>query len=262
MNKENKLIADFDFQLVINFFAGLNSQGPGGEKETLKALSFLENTSSQIKIADIGCGTGKQTEVIASNLDCKITAVDIAPKMIAGLNKRIRKENLTNKVSGLVASMCELPFKKNEFDVIWAEGSIYNIGFEKGLREWRQFLKPNGFMAITECCWLSNQRPKDMSFIIENVSEIDMISSKLRIIENSGYKPVAHFILPEYCWIDNFYEITKTRFKEFLEENNYSEPAKDFVERMEHEIEYYQTNKEYFGYVFFICKKTQDQLNH
>ena len=54
MNKENKLIADFDFQLVINFFAGLNSQGPGGEKETLKALSFLENTSSQIKIADIG----------------------------------------------------------------------------------------------------------------------------------------------------------------------------------------------------------------
>lgn len=258
MNKENKLIADFDFQLVINFFAGINSQGPGGEKETLKALSFLDKTSSKLKIADLGCGTGKQTEVIASNLDCEITAVDIAPKMIEGLNNRIRNKNLTNKVTGLVASMLELPFKENEFDVIWAEGSIYHIGFERGLKEWKQFLKPNGFMAITECCWLSSQRPKDMSFITENVSEIDMISTKLKIIEDCGYKPIAHFILPEYCWIDNYYAIAKPRLKEFLEENNYSEPAKDFVERMNQEIEYYQTNKEYFGYVFFICKKTQD----
>ena len=255
MNTENKLIVDFDFQLVINFFAGISSQGPGGEMETLKALSFLDNTSSKIKIADLGCGTGKQTEIIASNIDCEITAVDIAPKMIEGLNNRIKKKNLTNKVKGLVASMCDLPFKAKEFDVIWAEGSIYHIGFEKGLKEWKQYLKPNGYMAITECCWLSNQRPKDSSFITENVSEIDMISTKLKIIEDCGYKPIAHFILPEYTWIENYHSIAKTRFKPFLEENNYSFAAKDFVERMEQEIEYYQTNKEYFGYVFFIFKK-------
>ena len=38
--------------------------------------------------------------------------------------------------------MDALPFSPGEFDVIWAEGSIYNIGFERGLREWRQYLKP------------------------------------------------------------------------------------------------------------------------
>lgn len=35
-------------------------------------------------------------------------------------------------------SMFEMPFTDESFDIIWAEGSIYLIGFERGLDEWRR----------------------------------------------------------------------------------------------------------------------------
>lgn len=49
---------------------------------------------------------------------------------------------LGDRVTALVGSMDELAFGDEELDLIWAEGSIYNIGFERGLTEWRRFLKP------------------------------------------------------------------------------------------------------------------------
>ena len=44
--------------------------------------------------------------------------------------------------------MFEMSFLDDSFDIIWAEGSIYLIGFERGLKEWRQFIKPNGFLVV------------------------------------------------------------------------------------------------------------------
>ena len=42
--------------------------------------------------------------------------------------------------------MDALPFGEEELDMIWCEGAIYNIGFERGLKEWRKYLKPGGIL--------------------------------------------------------------------------------------------------------------------
>ena len=42
--------------------------------------------------------------------------------------------------------MEHLPFGKEEFDLIWSEGAIYNIGFQRGLKEWREYIKPGGYI--------------------------------------------------------------------------------------------------------------------
>ena len=83
MNKENKEpIFEFDFSFIASFFRALERQGPGGDEQTLRALEFLPETRSGLRIADIGCGTGHQTEVLARHLDGTITAVDLLPEMI------------------------------------------------------------------------------------------------------------------------------------------------------------------------------------
>ena len=152
MNKENKEpIFEFDFSFIASFFRALERQGPGGDEQTLRALEFLPETRSGLRIADIGCGTGHQTEVLARHLDGTITAVDLLPEMIEELEARMRRAGLDDRVTALVGSMDDLPFRDGEFDIIWAEGSIYNIGFERGLAEWRRFLKPGGVIAVTEC---------------------------------------------------------------------------------------------------------------
>ncbi|WP_373463197.1 hypothetical protein [Bacillus sp. SORGH_AS_0510] len=36
--------------------------------------------------------------------------------------------------------MKSLPYDEGQFDIIWSEGAIFIIGFEKGLREWKKYL--------------------------------------------------------------------------------------------------------------------------
>ncbi|NWJ49528.1 MAG: class I SAM-dependent methyltransferase [Bacteroidetes bacterium] len=256
MDEKHDLIANFDLKIICDFFRQLDRQGPGSESETLKALGFIKGLPINAKIADIGCGTGGQTITLAKNISGKITAVDLFPGMIEYLNNRVKHCGFENRVSGLIASMDSLPFSKNEFDLIWAEGSIYHIGFERGLSEWRKFLKQNGFIAVTEVTWLTNNRPNKIeNYWNENYPEINTVSHKIKQMEQAGYIPLATFVLPESCWIDNFYKPMADHLKDFIKQQNYSKSAQQFVIRQKEEIAYYEQYKKYFGYVFYIGQK-------
>ena len=115
----------------------MERQGPGSPEMTLKALSFIDNLTNQSFIADIGCGTGGQTINLAKNTKGNITALDLFPDFINILNCKVTHLGMENRVKGIVGSMTdELPFDVDSLDLIWSEGAIYNIGFERGLKEW------------------------------------------------------------------------------------------------------------------------------
>ena len=65
--------------------------------------------------------------------------------------------NLQERVKGIVGSMDALPFEEEELDLIWSEGAIYNIGFERGLNEWRKYLKTGGYVAVSESSWFTER---------------------------------------------------------------------------------------------------------
>lgn len=150
MSNENKSIHEFDFNLICEYFSNIERQGPGSPETTIKALSFINNLTNESHIADIGCGTGGQTIVLAQHTQGNITGIDLFPFFIDLFNANASKMQLHNRVKGVVGSMEYLPFQDNEFDLIWSEGAIYNIGFERGLNEWRKFLKTDGYIAVTE----------------------------------------------------------------------------------------------------------------
>jgi len=70
--KENILIEDFDFTLIADFFKRIDRQGPGGDNEAMLAKYLLPNFEKDIRIADIGCGTGRQTAVLTDLFDGRI----------------------------------------------------------------------------------------------------------------------------------------------------------------------------------------------
>ena len=41
MEQELQLVADFDFDMIVDFFSRLNRQGPGSQQVTRQALSFI-----------------------------------------------------------------------------------------------------------------------------------------------------------------------------------------------------------------------------
>ena len=79
MNNDNNTILGFDVNLICDFFLNTERQGPGSPEVTLKALSFIDNLTNKSLIADLGCGTGGQTMILAQHVPGKITGIDFFP---------------------------------------------------------------------------------------------------------------------------------------------------------------------------------------
>jgi SAM-dependent methyltransferase len=246
-----------EIELLIDFHRNAKRQGPGSNAETLKALSFIDYKKGHpVKIADIGCGSGAQTIVLAQNIEGHITAVDLFPEFLDKLNLDSKELGLQKKITTLEKSMEDLPFANEEFDIIWSEGAIYNIGFETGVKKWKGYLKPGGYIALSEITWITNSRPNEIDeHWKKEYPQIDTASNKIKIIEENGFSPVGYFYLSASSWIDNYYQPMEERFDDFLKKHNNSELAKSIVDGEKEEIRKYKNYKDFFSYGFYIAKK-------
>jgi predicted O-methyltransferase YrrM len=109
MDNENKSIHEFDVNLICEYFLGVERQGPGSPEVTIKALSFINNLTNESRIADIGCGTGGQTMVMAQHTPGNITGIDLFPAFIDRFNSNAKKLNVHSRVKGIIGSMDALP---------------------------------------------------------------------------------------------------------------------------------------------------------
>ncbi|MCD7899838.1 MAG: class I SAM-dependent methyltransferase [Bacteroides sp.] len=256
MSNENNSIHEFDFSLICEYFSSLERQGPGSPEATLKARSFIDNLTNQSRIADLGCGTGGQTMILARNAPGQITGIDLFPGFIHLFNRNAECLHLQNRVKGIIGSMDKLPFQQEELDLIWSEGAIYNIGFEFGLNTWKQYLKSGGYLAVSEVSWFTSERPDEINdFWMDAYPQIDTIPNKVALMQKAGYIPVATFILPENCWTEHFYAPQAKAQEEFLKKHAGNKAAEELVASERHEMQLYHTYKDYYGYVFYIGKK-------
>jgi len=258
MSNENKSIHEFDFSLICDYFSSIERQGPGSPEVTIQATSFIDRLTDKSRIADIGCGTGGQTMVLAQHVSGHITGLDLFPIFIDAFNANARKVNLQDRVKGVIGSMDNLPFQEGELDLIWSEGAIYNIGFERGLKEWRKFLKTGGYVAVTEASWFTTERPTEINdFWMTEYPEMDTIPNKLAQMQAAGYIPVASFILPENCWTDHFYTPQIAAQEVFLSKYANNQTAEELVANQRHEAQLYKKYHAFYGYVFYIGRKTE-----
>lgn len=232
-------------------------QGPGSPESTRKALSFIDlDQKENLRIADIGCGTGAQTFTLAEETAAAITAVDFSETFLAELNQRANKLGFQNQIQTLQSTMDELPFDQEEFDIIWAEGSIYIMGFQKGLNYWKLFLKPGGYIAVSEISWLQKQRPKAITdYWTEHYPDIQLPSGKIKTIEEEGFKLCGYFHLPPTDWLDHYYLPIADRLPDFLERHHHNEVVQSIATHEAEELTLYQKYQAFYSYGFYIAQK-------
>lgn len=257
MSNEIKTIHEFDFSLICEYFSNVERQGPGSPEITLKALSFIDNLTPQSCIADLGCGTGGQTMTLAQSAPSLVTGLDLFPDFINIFNRNAHTLGLADRVKGMVGSMTEaLPFEKESLDLIWSEGAIYNIGFERGLNEWKQYLKKGGYIAVSEASWFTAERPAEIhDFWMAHYPEIDTIPNKVAQMQRAGYVPVAIFVLPENCWTEHFFTPCSKAQEVFLKKHAGNQAVEELIAGQRHEKVLYDKYKEFYGYTFYIGKK-------
>jgi len=216
----------------------------------------MVDRAAPLNVADIGCGTGASTILLARLLNARITAVDFLQDFLDVLEERARSIGVADRVSTLACSMDNLPFADEELDIIWSEGAIYNIGFQKGVADWRRYLKAGGLLVASEITWTTDSRPPELQNHWDNeYPEIDVASAKIRVLEKHGYSPVGYFVLPEHCWLDQYYRPMQARFEDFLKRNDNSEEAHAIVDAEQREIDLYETYKAHISYGVYIARK-------
>ena len=246
------------FTLMVDLHRDGARQGPGSDEETLRALELTRlDGAAGLQVADIGCGTGASTVVLASMLpSARILAVDLFPEFLDILTERARAAGCSERIETLAESMDSLPFAAESLDLIWSEGAVYNMGFRTGIEAWRPFLRSGGVLAVSEITWLRPDPPEEIrQHWISEYPEIATASEKIAILERAGYDLLGYLVLPSTNWLDNYYQPTEERIPAFLERHAGLPEAAEIVEMERREADLYKRYQEWFSYGFYVARK-------
>lgn len=243
-------------ELLYEVFEDLPRQGPGDAHSTRRTLDLMENLPGEPDILDIGCGVGMQTLVLANLIDGTLTALDNHQPFLDTLRANADRKDLSAEIRCVHGDMSSLNFEPESFDAILSEGAIYITGFERGLQEWKKYLRPQGYVAVTEVTWLKENPPGELQkFWEEEYPAINEIDSNLQIIDACGYHLIDKFVLPESAWWDDYYKPLDERVKSMRDNYRDNLQAQAFFDALDKEIDMYRTYSDYYGYVFYIMQR-------
>ena len=234
-------------------FHGMGRLGPGSESSTLRAVEMVGRRDEPLRILDVGCGNGVQTLLLTEAWPrATVTAVDNYQPFLETLMQEATRRGCADRLTTVCSSMDALDFPDGSFDLIWSEGAIYNIGFERGIREWKRLLAPGGALACSEACWLVDAASPDVAaFWHAEYPQIAPVAVQLKQIEAAGYRRHDHFILPAADW-HAYYDPLQTNITRMRAEYPAHSPARDVLDTLQHEINLFRAHETEYSYAFYV----------
>jgi cyclopropane fatty-acyl-phospholipid synthase-like methyltransferase len=235
-------------------FGGMEKLGPGGNDHTLHILRSLPKRKFHV-VVDAGCGTGRQTLVLAKELGSLVHAVDSHEPFLNELTRRVKEAGIEHLVQTHCMDMKDIPSAFQHIDLLWSEGAAYNIGFSNALTTWASALYEDGFVVVSELSWLRDQVPNAVrEFFLAGYPDMHSIQENISVAENSGYKVLTTYTLPRETWVEGYYDILEPRAKELA--NHHDSAVRDFALETIKEIEVFRCSEDSYGYVFYVLQRT------
>ena len=187
------------------------------------------------RILDIGCGYGVPTMELARISQGKIMGIDIDQPALDKFTRRIKEAGLTDRIQAISCSMFDMDFPDASFDIIWSKGSIYAIGFKRGLREWKRILKPGGYLVVHD--------------------EQGNVEEKLEKISNCGYELLGYFILSVDTWWSEYFAPLEKWIAESGTKSTDDPKILEELHLAQVELDMFKEHPERNSSVYFVMKK-------
>jgi serine/threonine-protein kinase HipA len=238
-------------QEVLDFYAELPQQGPGSDADSDAALNaIIDRLPPAPTVADLGCGTGRSALFLAERLRTRVVAVDIASVFCKRLARDAAEGGLSSLVDVRQGDMSDPPIEGGSLDLLWSEGAAYIIGFKHALKRWRTLLRPTGFCVVSECCWLSDDRPEPVArYFAAGYPEMTSVAGSVRRATDAGYELIATHKVTAEAW-ERYYRPIRRALREGAADHL----DLAFARELRDEMRMFGQARGSFGYVFFVLK--------
>ena len=246
MQDNEEYVSDF-----FRVFEEMYRQGPGSREATLAAFGKIPESVPIDAILDVGCGSGSAALVLAGAGDAMITAVDNHQPFLDRLAAEAKERGWEHRFRICNMDMHHLEFQDRSFDLIWAEGSAYIMGFEAALSDWRSLLKTGGYLFVSDAVWLTDS-PSDAARDYFAIEYPNMADSPTRALQakNLGYEVVHQSVLPRGLWTRFYDDMEKTVIE--LTSMHGTNRAWDDMRK---EIQLDREHGDDYGYICLLLKK-------
>jgi tocopherol O-methyltransferase len=121
--------------------------------DIIEELLDWAKVQSAENIIDIGCGIGGASLYLAQKFNAMATGITLSPIQAARARERAREMNLEGKTHFEVADALNIPFKDNNFDLVWSlESGEHMPDKTKFVQECYRVLKPGGTLILATWC--------------------------------------------------------------------------------------------------------------
>ncbi|WP_405749617.1 bifunctional class I SAM-dependent methyltransferase/N-acetyltransferase [Streptomyces sp. NBC_00012] len=185
----------------------LPRQSPGSDATTRRLLELTGPLPHRPRVLDLGCGPGRAALLLAAEAGAEVTAVDLHQPFLDELREAAAARGLGDRIRTVRTDMGELSgpaFTDGSFDLVWAEGSAYIIGFDTALRDWKRLLAPGGSLVVSECVWTTDTPTAGARAFWEQETSMRPVAGNAAAAVAAGYHVLGALVQPDSDW-DEYY---------------------------------------------------------
>ncbi|MFE7705724.1 bifunctional class I SAM-dependent methyltransferase/N-acetyltransferase [Streptomyces sp. NPDC057486] len=188
----------------------LPRQSPGSDATTRWMLARTGLLPRRPRVLDLGCGPGRAALLLAAEAGAEVTAVDTHQPFLDELRASAEARGLGDRIRTVHADMGRLSgpgtpdLADASFDLVWAEGSAYIIGFDTALRDWKRLLAPGGSLVVSHCVWTTDTPSDEARAFWDQDGPMLPVSAQTARAVAAGYHVLGVRVQPESDW-DEYY---------------------------------------------------------
>jgi ubiquinone/menaquinone biosynthesis C-methylase UbiE len=204
---------------------------------------------------EIGCGKGVTTIALAEHTQFAITGLDNDEYNLSCLKEHLAQQlppldHPLPQIELICASMTDMPFSDQQFDVIWSEGSAYIMGVKQALKNWKPFIKQDGHLVVSDLVWLTDSPDDEVQqFWLDAYPDMASVASRQQMIEDAGYQVIDSYTLSQESW-DNYLQPLQQKVEQLVDHVFVSPALAD----LQKELTIHRQYLGQYGYQMFVLK--------